>query len=190
MAALLSLSYNFIFTFMLATAAGPDSGDAADPVAAPAPPVPVAYVDLARYAGVWYEIVRIPNHFQDQCVRNVTARYELRKDGTIDVTNTCEDKDGHRDHVEGIGKVIDTKTNARLRVSFFSFFGLHRVWGDYWIIGLGDDYEYTVVGTPNRKYGWIMTRSPNPAPEIMEKAWRVVRDQGYDVARFKPSSID
>jgi apolipoprotein D and lipocalin family protein len=48
---------------------------------APSPPVTFASIDLERYAGPWFEIARIPNRFQKDCARNVTARYTLKEDG-------------------------------------------------------------------------------------------------------------
>ncbi len=46
-------------------------------------PVTVDHVDLQKYAGTWYEIAKIPNSFQDQCVGNTTATYSLNDDGSI-----------------------------------------------------------------------------------------------------------
>jgi len=46
--------------------------------------------------------------------------------------------------------VVDPKTNAKLKVRFFWPFS-----GDYWIIDLGENYEYAVVGHPKRTYLWI-----------------------------------
>lgn len=59
-----------------------------------------------------------------------------------------------------------------------------RLWGDYWILGLGSDYEYAVVGSPDRKYGWILSRDPHPDPRIIEEARSVLREQGFDPDRF------
>ena len=55
----------------------------------------------------------------------------------------------------GKAKIVDKTTNAKLKVTFFWPF-----YGDYWILDLGDNYEYAVVGAPNRKYLWILSRSP------------------------------
>ena len=41
---------------------------------------------------------------------------------------------------------------------FLSF--LPFVWGDYWVLGLADDYSWAVVGSPDREYLWILARSP------------------------------
>jgi apolipoprotein D and lipocalin family protein len=166
---------------MASTAAAGQAGD-------PGPPVPVAHVDLARYAGLWYEVARLPNRFQKKCARGVTARYTLREDGRVGVINRCVGADGHVSEVSGVAEVVDSGTNARLKVSFFSVLGWRPFWGDYWILGLGDDYEYAVIGSPDRKYGWILARDASPAPEILEKAREVLERQGYDVGRFQPSA--
>jgi apolipoprotein D and lipocalin family protein len=60
------------------------------------PPTTVKYVDLKKYVGLWYEFAKIPNSFQDQCVKNTTAKYTLTDDGEIKVTNSCIDEDGKK----------------------------------------------------------------------------------------------
>jgi apolipoprotein D and lipocalin family protein len=121
-----------------------------------------ASVDLNRYAGRWYEIARYPNRFQKQCAGNTTADYKLLPNGRIEVINQCRESDGSAKAVKGEAKIIDKTTNSKLKVrfapSFISF--LPFVWGDYWIIDLGPDYEYSVVGDPGRKYFWILAREP------------------------------
>lgn len=148
------------------------------------PPVPVASVDLERYAGLWYEIARIENRFEKQCAHGVTATYTLRDDGKIEVVNRCFKSDGKPDEARGLARVADPPTGSRLEVSFFSILGLRPVWGDYWVLGLGEDYEYSVVGTPDRKYGWVLSRTPELPPETLERIWAIVREQGYDPERF------
>ena len=177
-------------TILLMIALAAVAVSSAVPANVPTPPVPVARVDLARYVGLWHEIARIPNRFQGHCARDITARYEILKDGRIGVINSCVGKDGKVSQAVGIAKVIDAETNARLKVSFFSILGIRPFWGDYWILGLGDDYEFAVIGTPNRKYGWILARTPHPTPETLEKAWRVLKEQGYAIERFQRSSAD
>ena len=118
-------------------------------------------VDLTRYAGRWYEAARFPNRFQDQCAGDVVVYYALRTDGRIDVVNRCRTSGGQVDEARGIGrKAGDRQSSARLEVRFapaiLSF--LSSVWGDYWIIGLGPEYTWAVVGTPSREYLWILSQ--------------------------------
>ncbi len=121
------------------------------------PPLEVVpKVDLERYLGTWYEIASYPQRWQEGCT-GTTATYTLRSDGEIDVLNKCRkgSLDGPEDVAEGRARVVDSESNAKLEVSFFWPF-----WGDYWIIDLGPDYEYAVVGHPSRDYLWILSRTP------------------------------
>lgn len=156
--------------------------------AEPAPPTTVASVDLQRYVGRWYEIAKIPNRFQKQCVRGTMAEYTLRADRTLEVRNSCVREDGSIQEANGIAKVVDRDSNSKLKVSFVRFLGLRLFWGDYWIIGLGADYEYAIVGSPDRKYGWILCRSPGMSGEVLDAAFATLRAQGYDPALFDISA--
>ncbi len=123
-------------------------------------PQTVKSVNLQKYTGTWYEIAKIPNSFQDHCIKNTTATYQLDEDGEIIVINRCVDEESDIDEAEGIARVVDTLSNSKLEVSFVSVLGINLFWGDYWILGLEENYNYVVVGTPNRKYGWILARDP------------------------------
>jgi len=135
----------------------------------------VAQVDLSRYLGRWYEIARLPNSFQKKCLKS-RADYSLRDDGDIAVLNSCQDKqDGSLRQSKGRAWVVDPATNARLKVSFFWPFR-----GDYWIIELGNQYEYAVVGTPNRRYFWILSRSETMDSTLYEAILQRAGQQGFD----------
>lgn len=152
---------------------------------APATPPPtVAQVDLDRYVGTWYEVARIPNRFQQQCVADTTAQYARRADGMIEVVNRCRTDDGRYDEARGVARVVDTGSNARLEVSFFELFGWRPVWGDYWVLELAPNYEYALVGTPDRRYGWLLARSPTLPDATRTRLDARMRDLGYDPAQF------
>lgn len=144
-------------------------------------------VDLTKYVGLWYEVAKIPNRFQKQCVKGTTAQYKLLKDGKIEVINSCLTEEGEKDVADGLAQVVDKKTNSKLEVSFVSIFGIRLFWGDYWILGLGDDYEYAVVGTPSRKYGWILSRTPQLEKQKLDKAYEILKNAGYDIKKFEVS---
>jgi apolipoprotein D and lipocalin family protein len=152
--------------------------------AKPAPPETVAYVDLDRYAGDWYEIASIPNRFQKHCQGNTMASYRPIEQQRIEVINRCLDRDGTLDMAQGVARVIDTSSNARLKVSFVSLFGWQLFWGDYWILELAPDYSYAIVGTPNFRYGWILSRTPELPAEIRSRLDQRLQAAGYDPAAF------
>jgi apolipoprotein D and lipocalin family protein len=132
-------------------------------------------VDLGRYSGTWYEIARYPNRFQRDCQSDTTAEYTLRKDGKVQIVNSCRQKDGKTKTARGTAKIADKTTNAKLRVTFFWPF-----YGDYWVIGLDPNYRYAIVGEPNRKYLWILSRTPEMDASIYEEILEQVRAAGYD----------
>ena len=149
----------------------------------------VPAVDLDRYLGEWFEIARLPNRFQRECAGDVRARYARRDDGRIDVVNSCRLANGERKDARGIARVVDPRTAAKLEVRFapawLSF--LPFVWGDYWIIGLADDYAWAVVGTPDREYLWILSRTPDLPEPAFASALAIARANGFDVTRLMQS---
>jgi apolipoprotein D and lipocalin family protein len=157
---------------------------------APEPLVTVPKVDLDRYLGRWYEIARYPNRFQRDCAGEVTATYAKRDDGSISVDNRCTRFDGSADQALGVARVVDPVTNARLQVRFAPDFvaWLPFVWGDYWIIDLGTDYGYAVVGEPSRNYLWILSRTPTLPEETLQGIRTRLPAAGYDPSRLVPST--
>jgi apolipoprotein D and lipocalin family protein len=155
--------------------------------AAPPPPVrAVERVDLDRYLGDWFEVARFPNRFQRQCAGDVVASYSKRSDGRIEVVNRCRAVDGTRSEAKGVARVVDTRTSAKLKVRFapalLSF--LPAVWGDYWIVGLADDYSWAVVGSPNRDYLWVLARARDLDPRRYASALESARASSFDVERL------
>ena len=139
----------------------------------------VSAVDLSRYAGRWYEIARLPNRFEKKCVDSVTATYTLRSDGKVDVVNRCRKADGKYTSAKGKAKIVDKKTNAKLTVTFFWPF-----YGDYWILDLGPDYEYAVVGAPNRDYLWILSRTPQIDTQLYQRLLAKMATHGFETQRM------
>lgn len=148
-------------------------------------PKTVSKVDLSRYLGTWHQLALIPNSFQDQCVADTTATYKRRDDGRISVLNRCQTASGEYDEADGVARVVDQQTNAKLAVSFFSILGWRPVWGDYWILGLKPDYSLVLVGDPERKYGWILARDKTLSSADSALLTKWMKQAGYDPARFE-----
>ena len=150
-----------------------------------APPLAVVpSVDLSRYVGKWYEIAKYPNRFQRGCV-GATAEYTLAPDGKrVEVVNRCREiESGKERSVHGKARVVDPATNAKLSVTFFWPFS-----GDYWILAVGAEYEYAVVGTPDRKYLWILARTPTIGDDLYSLLVDLARERGFDPARIEKSA--
>jgi apolipoprotein D and lipocalin family protein len=120
-----------------------------------APLATVPSVDLDRYLGTWYEIAKMPQRYERNC-RNVFAEYTKHPDGYVIVHNWCEKSDGSGKINEIYGKAFPVQggNNSKLKVQFFWPFK-----GDYWIIELDKEYQFVMVGSPDRKSLWILSRT-------------------------------
>jgi apolipoprotein D and lipocalin family protein len=137
----------------------------------------VSHVDVQKYMGTWYEIASFPQRFQKGCTAS-KATYTLRSDGDVDVLNECRlnSMDGKLKQARAKAWVVDSTTNSKLKVRFFWPFT-----GKYWIIDLGEKYDYAVVGHPNRKYLWILSRTPKMSDELYNSILTRIQEKGYDL---------
>jgi len=140
----------------------------------------VARLDTDKYLGRWYEIARFPVRFEEGCV-GVTADYALRDDGQIRVVNTCRQGtlDGPVEQAEGRARV---EGPGKLSVTFVPWLPFAR--GDYWVLYLDADYSLSVVGSPNGKTGWILSRTPQITEAQRATAEAALQRNGYDTGRL------
>jgi apolipoprotein D and lipocalin family protein len=141
----------------------------------------VEHVDVNRYMGTWFEIAKFPQRFQKGLV-GVTATYTLLPNGKVRVINSGykEDFNGKLRTAKGKAWVVDTVTNAKLKVSFFWPFT-----GDYWILELGKDYEYAVIGEESRNYLWILSRTPQMDKAVYDELLKRLQDKGFDISKLE-----
>jgi len=155
---------------------------------APALPelVTVPHVDLRQYLGKWYEIARLPAWFQKGCLQS-TATYGLDASGHITVLNECLMKDGTRKSASGRAFVVDRQSQAKLEVVFDNWFsrifpGLVK--GKYWILYVDPGYRNAVVGTPDRKYLWFLSRNRTVEDATYAEFVRFAESRGFRTDRL------
>ena len=146
----------------------------------------VASVDLTRYQGTWYEIARLPNWFQKGCAQS-KATYKILESGDVAVRNECFPTTGKPKVAFGTASVADKRTNAKLEVVFDNWFS--RLFpfltkGKYWILYLDSQYQTVIVGTPDRKYLWIMARTPRLEEETYQHLVRRAQALGFATDRL------
>ena len=138
----------------------------------------VEKVDLEKYLGTWYEIARYEHFFEKDC-KNVTANYSMLNKETIKVTNRCT-KITTNENSEVLGRAYATDiTNSKLKVSFFRPF-----YGDYWVLILDKNYDYVVVGTPNREYLWILSRENKISDSLKNEILQKLPTLGFDASKL------
>lgn len=141
----------------------------------------VDYVDLSRYSGKWYEIASYPQRFQKGCTCT-TAEYTATHKGYIIVENRCNKGlvDGKQSYIKGKAFVEKSSGNAKLWVQFFWPFR-----AKYWIIDLADDYSYSVVSQPNKKYLWILSRTVEMTEIIYQQITNRLKEKGFDLSKLQ-----
>ncbi len=141
----------------------------------------VAKVDLNKYSGKWYEIASYPQRFQKGC-NCTTAEYTVSEKGYVIVENRCsrDSVKGKQSYIKGKAFVEKNSGNAKLEVQFFWPFK-----GKYWIIDLADDYSYAVVSHPDKKYLWILSRTPKMNESIYNQILGRLKLKGFDLTKLK-----
>ena len=138
----------------------------------------VKQLDVARFMGKWYEIARYEHRFE-KGMSHVTAQYTLLPDGAIRVVNRGLKGDKPKDIVGKARQPDPVKYPGRLEVSFFLWF-----YSDYYILELGTDYQYAVIGSSSDKYLWILCRKPEMPQQQLEGILTNLRKRGYDLSRL------
>lgn len=128
-----------------------------------AEPLPVASgVDLQRLEGRWYEIAKLPRHSQRDCSRT-TVTYDRRSSDEFRMLTECKTTSESSGVARAEAKLVlpDRAEPAKLALDF----GFYK--GEHWIVDVGPEHEYVVVGHPTRQYLWILSREPAIAAQTL-----------------------
>ena len=142
-----------------------------------------AYVDLDRFVGSWFEIARLPDRQDKQCVSDARATYARTNDG-LRLLSLCRRENGSMRRSTGRAKLVDDATQARFKISYShsALDVLPFVWSDYTIIDVADDYSTAIVGTADRKHLWLLSRQPTVGDTERQDFLSKARAQGFDTS--------
>jgi len=142
----------------------------------PAGVEPVAGFELDRYLGTWYEIARLDHSFE-RGLEKITADYSMRDDGGVRVLNRgWSVEDLAWEDAEGKAYFVEDPGTAYLKVSFFGPF-----YGSYVIFELDKtDYNYAFISGPDLSYLWLLSRTPDPDPALLERFREEAAQLGFD----------
>lgn len=150
------------------------------------PPETVGSLDLKRYQGTWYEQARLPMFFQRSCVQS-EAHYHLLDDGNVAVLNRCLTKSGDWDHATGVASPMKPGVTDRLEVRFDTWFSgvfPNIAKGPYWVFYIDPEYHNAVVGSPDRKYLWFLSRSAEITQQQRDTFLGIAKAKGFDTSRL------
>jgi len=148
-----------------------------------AAPSPTKPVDLQRYYGRWYEVARVPNHFEKgKACSGPTADYRQDPDGGVTVVQTChvDTPTGPERVYRAAAQILDPGMNAKFRLTFFLMLSK-----DYWVLDHAPDYRWAIVGDPSGQYVWLFSRDPVVSQPLRDALVARTRALGYDVRRLE-----
>ena len=138
----------------------------------------VERLEVRKYEGKWYEIARLPNRFEEG-LKCVTAEYSLREDGKVKVLNKGIKDNGEVDQAEGVAMMPNMSKPGELKVTFFWPF-----YGNYFVIALDKDYQWSMVGDPSRDYLWILSRDKTMPDSTYNRYLELAKSKGFDTSKL------
>ena len=138
----------------------------------------VRRLELERYMGRWYEIAHYDRPFERR-LHNIEARYTLRSDGDVEMEKAGTDIRTGRRHTSR-EHAKQTQRSGRLRVRTFVFF-----YTDYYILELGDQYEWALVGSTAPLRLHSLSRQPHLRRDTLRHIVGLAEQRGYPLDRLR-----
>ena len=140
----------------------------------------VPHLNLEQFQGTWYEIAHNPWFVEKHCF-SMIAHYKLLSKGTINITNVCRKNgfDGEISKITGTGLIVEEETQAKWKIQFIWPFTLN-----YWVIDLETNYQYAVIGEPDKENIWILSREPYLDQKVLSQIIRNTENKGYDLSKL------
>ncbi|MCE3229582.1 MAG: Lipocalin family protein [Bacteroidetes bacterium] len=146
----------------------------------------VIHVDLDKYAGKWYVIACIPTSV-DKHWNYMTETYTIKKNGNVSIYTTYLKPNDHdkkkqlpkEKHLRSKGFPQKGSNNFKWKVQFFWPFKV-----DYLIEEVPADYSYTVVGHPEKKFLYFMSREKTMSDELYKQLALRYKEKGYDMSKM------
>lgn len=158
---------------------------------APAPLPTVQEVDVARFAGIWYEVAHLPAMFEPRCasVRSVTY---LPHDGSFDVVQRCASEGRRAERVtHHTARVLPGSGGARFELSVLPAWlrWLPMAWAERCVVHLEPDYSLAMLGNPQRDHLSILSRQRELPPQALRLLVDRARGLGFAVERLRQCNM-
>ena len=129
----------------------------------------VDHLELDRFAGPWYEIVRLEYNGEKGCI--CSQQNVLRLKDSLLFNNTChQQNENGKLIISPAPLVILDKSNAKFRANDNT---------EIWVIDVADDYSWNMQARPDRKHLWINSRNPTLDEKVIRKLLEKARELGF-----------
>lgn len=136
--------------------------------------------DINRYLGRWFQIANLPLIYENDC-NGAIADYSWNKElNGMRIINTCLVNNEEKRSREGIAFIEynNKYDRSKLKVKFIDDGPKNDFYSWYYV--LYTDYcNYSIVGSPCKKYLWILSREPKIPRCDFIKLCDFVLNKGY-----------
>lgn len=141
---------------------------------------PIATLDLNRFlASSWFEIARLPVKREKQCTANQIVLYAPGdKDNTFQIVTECQIKTSETNWWDDNGQTPAHPSGA-LRLRRFVVF--HP---PYYVFALDPDFNWALVGTPNHRALWILSKTPSLPDGTLATLKSQAAAAGFNVSKL------
>ena len=128
-------------------------------------PLPVGHVDIEKFSGLWYEVARTSNSYQNECVAS-SVEYKLQEDNTYKVYNRCFKNviGGELIEYKGTAEPTSGESMSKIDMTYYYIFTK-----EYRVIHLEKDYSAAVVADEKMDQVWVMSRKPTLPKKKLNK---------------------
>jgi apolipoprotein D and lipocalin family protein len=139
----------------------------------------VPRLDPNQILGTYYVIERYPVRREKLCLGNELVLYALGdKKRSINIVTSCQIKEDQADGWNSSGK-FSQGGDGQIKLGWIWPFTTK-----YWVLALAPDASWALVGNPNHKSLWILSRASALSPEILAQLQSTAAAQGFNTAKL------
>lgn len=140
----------------------------------------VPKLDMTRFLGVWYEVAWYPNKLEKHCVSDALTIYTVGdKKRRFAEVRSCKTEGDNIDTRNAVAKPQNKSGDGKLKVTYLWPFSKKE-----WVLAVGPEYEWALVGSPNRKFLWVLSRRTRMDAEVLAGIRAQAAGQGFDVGKL------
>lgn len=137
-------------------------------------------IDLKKFMGRWYVISVIPTYFEEGASNSVENYAWDEENQRVDVTFTYTKSNGSAGEILQRGSIVNGSA-TQWSLAIKTPVGYIPVPMAYLVCHCAEDYSWTIIGVPDRKYLWIMARESQLPYATHIEALRKAQDMGFDL---------
>jgi lipocalin len=141
-------------------------------------------IELSQFMGRWYVLAHIPTFLDKDTINNTEDYSWDSSKSSVSITYSFSkaSKPEKRSQILQRGRVensANTRWSIRPKIGVYLPIDI-----PYLITYCAEDYSTSIIAVPNRRYVWIMARTPQIEESEFEDLLNKAKDNGYDLQKI------